>query len=254
MTRDNRTKINQLIKDWPKGTVYTTEYLNDSGNSNQLVDFYKSKKWLNRIGHGAYKRFDDEIDWQGAVYAIQKQMGLTIHPGGKTALELTGFAHYLSNKMQDLYLFGTRGEKLPGWYKKFDWQINTHFTANQLFVNDTGLKSFTHREFEILISSPERAILEMLYHFPKYHTFDECFHVMENLVGLQPLLCQKLLEQCNSIKVKRTFLFLAEYAEHFWLDSIDSSKIDLGVGKRALVENGVYIKKYEITVPEKFKL
>ena len=253
MTIDNRTKINKLINNWPGGAIYTTEYLINSGYSYQLLDFYKSKKWLERIGQGAYKRFGDKVQWQGAINALQKQLGLTIHPGGKTALELTGFAHFLADKMVNFYLFGHRGEKLPRWYLNYNWDVQTHYTANQLFRNDTGLKSYRYREFEILISSPERAILEMLYHFPEYHTFDECFHVMENLTGLQPKLCQNLLEQCNTIKVKRMFLFLAEHAEHSWLDSINTSKLDLGNGKRVLVDGGVYVDKYKITVPKNYK-
>lgn len=253
MSTQKVLKINKLIMDWPKGAIYVTKYLYNKGYGLDLLKRYRRSLWLKSIGTGALKLYQDSVDWQGAIYALQKQLNLSIHPGGKTALELSGFAHYLSNKMENLYIFGQRGEKLPRWYQNYNWSVKTHYSASQLFRDSTGMKPYKYRDFKILISSPERAILEMLYHFPKYHTFDECFHVMENLVGLQPIQCQNLLEQCNSIKVKRMFLFLAEYAEHFWLDSIDTSKIDIGNGKRVLVENGAYIEKYKITVPKKYK-
>ncbi|MCP4403625.1 MAG: hypothetical protein GY801_40760 [bacterium] len=37
------------------------------------------------------------VDWTGAVYALQAQLSLNVHVGGKTALEIKGYAHYLSD-------------------------------------------------------------------------------------------------------------------------------------------------------------
>ncbi|CCO22703.1 type IV toxin-antitoxin system AbiEi family antitoxin domain-containing protein [Maridesulfovibrio hydrothermalis] len=39
---------------------------------------------------------------------------------------------------------------------------------------------------------------------------------MQGLGTLRPALMQALLEQCNSIKVKRLSLFLAKEASHRW--------------------------------------
>ncbi len=254
MTTEKRTKINKLINNWPNGTVMVSKYLTKMGYKQDLYKFYQIHNWIKTIGFGAFKKSNDNIEWYGAIYAFQKQLQLTIHPGGKTALELGGYSHYLQSSMINLFLFGFRGEKLPQWHLNYNWNVNTKYSANSLFLDNVGLKSYRYRDFEIMISSPERAILEMLYHFPKYHTFDECYHIMENLAGLQPALCQTLLEQCNSVKVKRMFLFLAEYIDHFWLDGINLSKINLGKGKRVLVQNGSYVKKYKITVPKVFKV
>jgi tRNA-binding EMAP/Myf-like protein len=57
-----------------------------------------------------------------------------------------------------------------------------------------------------------------------------------------------LLENCNSIKVKRLFLFLAESYQHPWLKKINRAKIDLGQGKRVIVKGGKLDSKYQITV------
>ena len=42
---------------------------------------------------------------------------------------------------------------------------------------------------------------------------------------------------------------MAEKLNHPWLKFLDLSKVDLGKGKRSLVKGGVYISKYQITVP-----
>jgi hypothetical protein len=73
---------------------------------------------------------------------------------------------------------------------------------------------------------------------------------MEGLNNLRPASVQKLLEGCTSVKVKRLFLYLADKVGHEWLNYINLGKVDLGSGKRAIVKNGVYVSKYQITVPK----
>ncbi|MFX8825011.1 type IV toxin-antitoxin system AbiEi family antitoxin domain-containing protein, partial [Acinetobacter baumannii] len=76
----------------------------------------------------------------------------------------------------------------------------------------------------------------------------ECFQFMESINKVRPIVVQKLLEACTSIKVKRLFLYLAEKANHSWLQHLDLEKIDLGKGKRSIVKDGAYNSKYQITV------
>lgn len=68
--------------------------------------------------------------------------------------------------------------------------------------------------------------------------------------GLRPKVVQSLLENCNSVKVKRLFLFMAEKAGHAWLKYLNLGLIDLGSGTRSLVKKGAYVQKYNITVPK----
>ncbi|WP_417659262.1 type IV toxin-antitoxin system AbiEi family antitoxin domain-containing protein [Pseudidiomarina sp.] len=53
--------------------------------------------------------------------------------------------------------------------------------------------------------------------------------------------------------MKRLFLYLAEKANHDWVQYLDLSSVNLGSGKRAIVANGVYIPKYQITVPKELE-
>lgn len=76
---------------------------------------------------------------------------------------------------------------------------------------------------------------------------------MENLNSLRPDMVQLLLEQCTSVKVKRLFMYMAEKAGHAWFQYIKTDNIDYGDGKRSIVKNGVYIPKYQITVPKELE-
>jgi hypothetical protein len=254
MSTNNRTKLNIVINDWIRGTVKTVTALKRSRITYELIKRYKKSCWIESLGDGAYKLYNDLVEWQGALYAIQEQLELSIHPGGKTSLELQGYSHYLTDKIRQVFLFGYRGEKLPRWFKNHTWQVNIQYTANQLFPENAvvGLTKYKYRDFEITISTPERAILEMLSHFPEYHSFDECYKILENLATLRPQLCQDLLAICQSIKVKRMFLFIAEHVGHSWFENLNPQAIALGTGNRSLVSGGVLNRKYQITVPKEY--
>ena len=73
---------------------------------------------------------------------------------------------------------------------------------------------------------------------------------MEGLNNLRPASVQKLLEACKSIKVKRLFLYMADKANHDWVRYLNLDNVDLGSGKRSIVADGIYVAKYQITVPK----
>ena len=102
-----------------------------------------------------------------------------------------------------------------------------------------------------MLSCPERAAMEMLYLIPKQQLFGEAVLLMENLGQLRPAMVQALLEKCNSIKVKRLFLYLSERFQHTWLTGLDLNKIRLGHGKRVIAQGGKYNSKYLLSVPIK---
>ncbi|MEO8231467.1 MAG: type IV toxin-antitoxin system AbiEi family antitoxin domain-containing protein [Ignavibacteriota bacterium] len=243
------TKINQLIRNWPKGTVKTVKELEYLGYTPQLLKIYSNSKWIELFSRGIYKLYDDEVGWQGVLFGFQKKSANTaLHAGGKTALNLMGYSHYLSRNENKVFLFSDRKENIHSWLKKFN---NVILKRNEVFnyTKPENIKLYNTGNFYLRISSPELAAMEMLYLIPSEQSFDEALKIMEGLTTLRPLLVQNLLEECNSVKVKRIFLFMAERNDHQWFKELDLSKINLGSGKRVVVQNGVLDKKYHITVP-----
>ena len=246
------TKINQLIRQWPKGAILTLSYLKTVGIDRGLVQRYIKSGWIESVGYGAYKLAGDRVSWQGAVYGLQQQMN--VHAGAKTALELKGFGHYLGPSINMLFLFAPPRQPLPRWFEQNNWFVNVLYTRAGLFGKNElpSITEHSFNDFSTPISIPERAILEMLYFVPSLQGFDEAMKIMEMLTSLRPELVQHLLEVCNSIKVKRLFLYMAEKQNHFWFEQLNQDKIDLGRGKRSIVKNGVFNKKYQITVPKEY--
>lgn len=250
MSTSNQTKINHLLAATPPGTVVLASWLAEHGYSPDLQKRYRKSQWLESIGTGAMARAGDAVDYYGALYALQNQAGLHVHPGGRTAMSLLGKAHYLELSPARAVLFGGAAETLPKWFRDHDWKIAIEYYSSSFLPEDAGLQDFEVKNFTIKISSSARAMLECLYLAPQNQELLECFELMEGLNNPRPALVQQLLEQCSSIKVKRLFLYLAEKAGHEWLQHLDLQKIDLGKGKRSLVKNGVYVPKYRITVPK----
>lgn len=76
---------------------------------------------------------------------------------------------------------------------------------------------------------------------------------MQGMTSLSPSLLQTLLQECRNVKVRRLFFLLADHHQHAWLKKMAPEKIDLGSGKRQLVENGKLDKKYLITIPKTYE-
>jgi hypothetical protein len=250
MDTENKTNINRLLTNWPDGMIYTQRHLSKLGYYHDLIRRYKKSKWIEPVGTGAYKKYANTVDWQAGISAIQSQLNLGIHPGGRTSLELLGYAHYIRFKDR-VFLFGNPGETLPKWFCNADWKKELEYHQTKLFGDSpSGLMPHEHHKISLTVSAPERAVLEMLYLVPRSQGFDEADKIMNGLLSLRPDILQDLLEACRSIKTKRLFLYLSERNRLPWFSDLDLNNIDLGSGKRMIVKNGKYNAKYRISIPE----
>ena len=230
-------------------------FFTQHGVSRKLAEQYRKTGWIDSVGVGAFVRRGDKVGWQGALYAVQAHAGKAVRPGGRTALELTGLAHYLrlgSGSRVDLY--GPPGERLPRWFLQHDWAVELRYFGTSLFAaeegtNALGVTTKAFGDFSLALSSPERAILEVLEGVPGVTAFAEAQQLMEGLPTLRPKLMQQLLEACTSVKVKRLCLYLADVTQMPWRAAIKDARIDLGSGKRQIVPGGKLNARYGITVP-----
>ena len=243
-------KINQRLLAAPHGAVLTAAWLRRSGISNKLSDYYVRAGWLHRLGDGAFTVLPETPDWLGAIAGLQ-QKTKCIHPGGLTALELAGLAHFLSpGDAQPLYFFGRQSDRLPKWLKNLPWFPRVKYVRTNFLPPNLALREHRQGDLVVAVSTPERAALEFLHILtPDAASYEHASLVFEGLGTLRPSVVQKLLEACASIKVKRLFLHLAEKHGHGWFDQLRLSKIQLGSGKRLFVADGALDPKYLITIP-----
>lgn len=268
MTRQKRASLNRLERDLPEGLVVDAAWLAEKGYSTALRSQYVAAGWLHQPARRVYQRRDAPLTWQAVVVSLQTLLAHDLVVGGRSALELQGYAHYLQQSASTLYLYGAR--KPPTWIDNLPLDSKFVF-RNDAVLFTTGRASAAPHTLEmrgephddslvvepwgqygwpLLISGPERAILELLDELPDHESFHNADMLMEGLTTLRPRKVQKLLADCRSVKVKRLFFFFAERHKHSWLRHIDKKTVDLGSGKRMLVKGGRLDSKYLITVPK----
>jgi len=249
MGTENESKLKKLLNQHQQGTVSLAKWLEHIGISHNLQKKYRKSGWLESIGSGAFKRPNEKVGWQGAIYAMQTQAKLPIHPGATTALSMQGLSHYM-RAQETVFLFSPPTSQLPKWFSSYTWGTSIQHVKTSMLPDKIGMVSSEQKNFSITISSPERAMLECLHLAPAKLDLIECYQIMEGLSNLRPKLVQELLEKCTSVKTKRLFLFMATKAQHQWLDFIDRKKIDLGKGDRSIIKGGAYNATFHITIPK----
>jgi len=248
MTEDS--KLNQLLLNLPKGALVLSSWLESEGYSYELQQRYRNSGWLKSIGRGVMIRMGEKPVLAAAITALQQQANVSIHIGGRTALSLLGFSHYLEMSEKETTLFADRGVKLPAWIRENEWDTTPHVYCTSFLNANIGLVDQLIGTEMLKISGSTRAMMECLYLCPLQFPLSEAYELMEGLSTLRPAQVQELLEQCESIKVKRLFLFFAEKAGHAWLKYVDIKNVNIGSGKRSIVPNGVLTSKYQLVLPE----
>lgn len=255
--------------------VVDTAWLEAKGYSRSLRNQYVHAGWLERPASKLYRRPGDPLRWEQVVMSLQNLMGVPFIVGGRTALELQGFAHYLSQEVREVHLYGR--DTPPKWLNELKGvpRFITH-NSERIFQNAAitfGLTSvmrdvrhvlpipeemseswrhmpWGHSSWPITVSTPERAVLELLDELPGDESFHQVDDLFSGLSNLRPKRLHKLLRDCKSVKVVRLFFFFADRHGHRWRNQLVHGNFDLGSGKRELVKGGRLDKTYNITVPE----
>lgn len=274
MTIQISNKLNSLTQKLPEGLLVDAAWLEKEGYSRALRHQYVGANWLEQPARSVFRRPRGQLSWEQVVISLQVLLKYPVSVGGRTALELSGHAHYLPQTQQQIHLYSDN--KLPAWLLKlplpetFVIHNRNRFLPAPVIAQDSlpldpiasleqalvaaGLivTTWGHWVWPLIISSPERAYLELLDELPQHESFHMADVIMEGLTNLSPRRMQSLLAAASSIKVKRLFFVFAERHNHAWLKHIDVSKIDLGKGKRVLAKGGKLHNKYHITLPEEF--
>ncbi len=179
---------NSLEDQLPDGLVVDRAWLADRGFERPLVDYYLRSGALVPVARGAYRRPGPPLKWEHVVYSLQ-ELGYSVHVGGRSALELQGFAHYLSMQgVQQIHLYGA--DKLPGWVSKLDapYQLTLH--KGQLFdapvAEAVTTKPFGHWDWPLRYATPELALLELASEVKQNSGFEVLDSFFESATSLRP--------------------------------------------------------------------
>ena len=253
----------RIFVEAPPGFLLDSTWLATRGVSRQLAHYYAERGWLERVASGLYRlplprgaAATPAPDWVAPLLSAQ-WLGYDVHIGGPTALVLHGYRHYLHLGEQEVaYLYS---DEPPTWLKRLDLRSELRLRSNKLFMDtDIGLEQkraseqgagLTAWEQPVTLSSPERAVLEVIDELPRNEGFGVLDAAFEGLTSLRPRLLTSLLESCQSVKVKRLFFVFADKHAHAWSKHVNAEDFDMGSGDRALTPGGRLHPRDRITVP-----
>jgi Transcriptional regulator, AbiEi antitoxin, Type IV TA system/Transcriptional regulator, AbiEi antitoxin N-terminal domain len=274
MIGQNRHKINRLETELPEGLLVDATWLRGHGYSRQLQHHYVATGRLEQPARGLFRRPRGSLTWQQVVISLQTLLlrkPLTV--GGRTALELQGYAHYLRQHESEVHLYGPAPP--PAWLSKLRLDVRfAYHNSEKLFRNVPATLGTTSLKWDVAkndhadiadwftiqpwgqwnwpltLSTPERAVFELMDELPDRESFHQVDDLFQGFTNLRPDRLKKLLADCKNVKAKRLFFFFADRHKHAWLKRLNKSAVDLGKGNRVLVKGGKLDRTYQITVPE----
>ncbi len=258
------TKLKGVLDAVPAGFLVDARWLSSHGIAYETFRDYVKRGWLERVNRGVFRRptpnpsGSNTIDWKTCLLSVQHIMGYDVHVGGTTALSQQGHDHYLrlgSNAPIWVY-----GDAIPTWLTKLPLDAAVQTRKMSLFADASlGLTNMAAAapgtlpwDWQLRMSTPERAIMEAMDELPDHASFHNLDMVFEGLTTLRPKMLSELLAGCKRIKVKRLFFIFADRHNHPWRKRLDADAFNLGAGDRALVKGGRIHPRYRIMVPEEF--
>ncbi len=264
MNAENTGKLKGVLNAVPNGYLVDAKWLTQHGIAYETFRDYVNRGWLIRVAQGVFKRPDgntlpeDLIAWKACLVSLQHIMKRDLHLGGISALAQLGYSHYLPlGESAQVWVYGA---DIPTWLVKLP--LNAKITTRKLTLfadpslglteGTANSRDMVQNDWQLIISTPERAILEALDELPDKESFHNLDMIFEGLTTLRPRLLTQLLNSCRKIKTKRLFFVFADKHNHAWNKQIDAADFDLGKGDRALVKGGKIHPNYRIMVPKDF--
>ncbi|MGE0203576.1 MAG: type IV toxin-antitoxin system AbiEi family antitoxin domain-containing protein [Hyphomicrobiaceae bacterium] len=264
MDAERSTNLKRVLDAVPAGYLVDAAWLTSHGIAYETFRDYVKRGWLERVKRGVFRRPIPNTsaatvsDWKVCLLSVQHIMRYQVHVGGTTALALQGYDHYL--RLGGNATVWVYGEDIPNWLGKLSLNAPIETRNTSLFADPSlGLNQDEADAAETLpwnwklrMSSPERAVLEVMDELPDHESFHNLDMVFQGLTTLRPRLLTSLLHSCKKKKVKRLFFVFADRHDHAWRKRLDPDEFNLGSGDRALVKGGKIHPRYRIMVPNEF--
>lgn len=223
--------VQRLMQESRRGHPLDTDALRELGVSNALASHLTKAGWLQRLSQGAYLLAGDTPTRDGTIAFLSRRIP-GLHVGGKTALAWQGVRHNISFR-EKVVLWGSAPYRFPAWVAE---HLPHAFQITALFDEDisenAGLKPLPAGAAEVLVSVPERALLELASDVGKGQSLEEASNLMVGLRNIRRDVLDEFLRHCTRVKVVRLVRDLGLEAGHPWAADVQKHVDRLGAGKR----------------------
>jgi len=270
--------LNFIKEAIPDGLLVDSAWLSDQGYYGSLRQVYVEHGHLERPARRVYRRPGGSLRWEHVVVSLQRLMQVEIFVGGRTALERFGHLKRIRSdapkEKPQIHLYGPQSP--ASWIYTLQLPIEFKFHKSSRIFRSDGVargkniiscghdslvlgdvtefsdilaSPWEEGQWPLVISSPERAILEFLNEVPKYENFKTADSVMKKFTDINVTTMRKMLITSKNVKVNRLFLFFSRRHAHDWMNSIPLTDIEIGRGNRVLMRGGRFDRDHKITIP-----
>lgn len=237
MATIKESKLKNLYTRLKAGAPLTSEDLAALSISADLAVHYVRAGWLSRLARGVYCRPNDTLALYPSLLLLQRKLD-GLHVGGKSALDWYGLRQYVSQQPV-LQLYGWVAGRLPEWFME---RFPAEYHRKRLFDERPEallhVGSFEKRDGGPQVSSPERALLELLSEVGVRQPLQEARELVESTYSLRAELLSELLQRCTSVKTVRLCLQLGREGALPWVDKLDPDKLPTGSDRPWVSKSG----------------
>ncbi len=227
MATTSNSKLNTLYTRLPAGSPITSAQLAALGVSADLAVHYARSGWLKRLGRGVYCRPGEALSLHPSLVVLQQQIA-GLHVGGKTALEWYGVRQYVSQQAV-VHLYGWATARLPDWFvQHFPGEYHRKRLFTEVPEQMPGVGPFENRNNAPLVSTPERALLELLSEVGIRQPLQEAREIAEGTYSLRAEVLMDLLKRCTSVKTVRLCLRFGRELALPWVGKLDEAVLPKG--------------------------
>ena len=206
-------------------------FLKEKGLSAAHASHLAAAGWLTHLGRGAYMLPGDTLSRDGCLaYLMRQHAGL--HVGSGTALAWRGIKHNISFR-ETVSLWGEQRLRLPKWLTdryRCTYQVTQLFDAK--LPTGFGLQPLPAGHPAVLVSVPERALLELLSDVGKTVSLEDARTLVESARNLRTATLETLLAHTTRIKVVRLARALSEELDLPWAELAKKSSEAKGGASR----------------------
>ena len=238
------SKLHLLYTDLPHGVPITSAQLAKLGISADLAVHYERAGWLIRLGRGVYYKPGETLALHPSLLVLEHKIA-GIHVGGKTALQWYGVNQYVAQHTV-LQLYGWVTARVPEW---FTTHFPNEYHRKRLFEETPErmlrVGRFENRNGVPKVSSPERALLELLSEVGTRQPLQEAREITETTYNFRADVLTDLLTRCTSVKTVRLCLQLGTEMSLPWAKKLNAKSLPTGSNRSwvARSKNGLLVLK-----------
>ena len=170
-----RFSFKEALAQLPRGGPLGLELLAAHGITAKHASALLRSGWLQRLGRGAYSLPGDELN-RDACLAFR----------------------------ETVVLWGDQPARLPAWLsERFSVRYRVAHIFDPAMPAGLGLAPLPAGRPDLLVSTPERALLELLSETGSFEGLEEVRHLVESTRNLREPVLDELLGHLNRIKVAR---------------------------------------------------